>query len=422
MRTHDVLSTLLVFRQSFHFTPHHPLCSLLSLNMPTPGPRNAAHSVLFCKEILLEILGCLSPGWFSWDHSVPDIYLPNIEKDLKPRRLLQKTLASSELWKVLDHHIFILKLLPCTVGEDGLFNEVIDLEPDIDEQAWSRFRWYARLTTHPWPHCHGCHRCAHSRPGSRSRVHFTLPLTVLSAILPTSGLRASPLRSISLESAVRTPDGNTEPLPIAEFQHHLALIRAALPDALEALQLWFVYSTRAEPPEPLSTLFAPFLSLGHLKSFDLAFSRGYVPHVSDDDLRALVAAWPHLEVLRVWVWEMRTPTFSSARPPTVMGLVELAKGCPRLRQVTLPALDVSVLPQASALPREGHKGVWFLDMSVLVKDEEVAAEDVARVLDKVFPCVEEYSRVAAGARAQSWGKVQGTMREIQAAWRCVGRE
>ena len=64
----------------------------------------------------------------------------------------------------------------------------------------------------------------------------------------------------------------------------------------------------------------------------------------------------------------------------------------------------------------------FLDVRTLVKDDGVGVDDVARVLEKVFPCVEEYPRVAAGEQAQSWGKVQGTMREIQAARRGVGRE
>ena len=95
--------------------------------------------MLFCQEILLEILGYLSPGWFPLDHSDRTVYyLLNIENDLKPRRLLQKTLAScaltchafsdlalAELWKVLDHHVFLLKLLPWSVLEEGLFDEII---------------------------------------------------------------------------------------------------------------------------------------------------------------------------------------------------------------------------------------------------------------------------------------------------------
>ena len=98
--------------------------------------RNPAHSALFCQEILREILGYLSPGWFSWNHSDRTDYLSNIEKDLKSRRSLQSTLLScaltcralsdvalAELWRVLDHHIILLKLLPWTT-EDDPFDEV----------------------------------------------------------------------------------------------------------------------------------------------------------------------------------------------------------------------------------------------------------------------------------------------------------
>ncbi|KAM5544991.1 hypothetical protein V8D89_001102 [Ganoderma adspersum] len=252
-----------------------------------------------------------------------------------------------------------------------------------------------------------------------------LPLSTLSAILATSGLRTTPLRSIDLHCDVSIDeDEDDTPLPMAEFQHYLALIRSALSDDLDTLHLWFLYNTRAEPPLPLATLLAPFLSLGHLKNFDLCVRRGYVPHILDSDLRALISAWPHLEVLFIWVRELRDPAFSTARPPTVTGLVELAKGCPRLRRVTLPALDVSVLPKASTLPREGHEGVRFLDMCALVKGDGVAVEDVARVLDRLFPCLEQfYSIGGVGVpQAKSWHEVQSAMRGIQAARRGIGRQ
>nr|VWO95098.1 Ketoreductase CTB6 (EC (Cercosporin toxin biosynthesis cluster protein 6) [Ganoderma boninense] len=257
--------------------------------------------------------------------------------------------------------------------------------------------------------------------------HLSLYLhcfSTFSEILATRSLRTSQLRSVSLECSVRVPySKQLQPLPIADFQHQLGIIRAALPDSLEALQLWLTYSTRAEPPLPLATLFAPFLTLNRLKSFDLSFRWGYVPHVLDEDLRIFAAAWPSLEVLSIFVREMGSPIFSSACPPTIVGLVELAKGCPRLRRVTLPAADVSVLPAMSALPSDGHKGVRFLDLSALVEDEDVVVEDVAKILDTVFPCLQEYSRVGEGMpHAESWYEVQGTMRKMQAARNGVGSE
>ena len=94
--------------------------------------------MLFCQEILLEIFAYLSPGWFQW--SFCDHYLrsPDMEKALKPRRLLQGTLAAcartchafsdlalAELWRVLDHHVFLLKVLPWRLSDDSLFDEVL---------------------------------------------------------------------------------------------------------------------------------------------------------------------------------------------------------------------------------------------------------------------------------------------------------
>ncbi len=249
------------------------------------------------------------------------------------------------------------------------------------------------------------------------------PLPTLSKILATSDPHTSPLRSLDLECGACIAADNPIFLPISEFQHHLALIGTALPVAFLSLRLSFTYNARTEPPLPLSALFAPFLSLPNMKSFDVSFCRGYVPHVADADLRALAGAWPGLEVLRVWVWEMRAPAFSSACPPTIAGLVELATGCPRLRRVTLPALDVSTLPAMSTLPSEGHEGVRFLDVCALVNDEGVALEDVASILYVLFPCLEECSRRGAGTpQAKSWHEVQDAMRKMQVARRGVRRE
>ena len=100
--------------------------------------------------------------------------------------------------------------------------------------------------------------------------------------------------------------------------------------------------------------------------------------------------------------------------PSVAGLIELAKGCPRLREVVLPSLDVSTLPKMSALPSEGHKEVRFLYVGAKVKDDGVAVEDVAEVLDQLFPYLDGHSRKWSG---ESWAKVQDATREIQAARR-----
>ena len=232
--------------------------------------------------------------------------------------------------------------------------------------------------------------------------HFTF-----SDIISISCFRAPQLRSINLHYSAGMPGGAChESLPIAEFHHYLTLLCTALPDAFEALQLRLDYSHSAEPVEQVSTLFAPSLSLHNLKTFRI-FLRGYVLHVLDDDLRVFASAWPRLEVLSICM-----PP--SDRLPSVAGLIELAKGCPRLREVVLPSLDVSTLPKMSALPSEGHKEVRFLYVGAKVKDDGVAVEDVAEVLDRLFPYLDGYSRKWSG---ESWAKVQDATREIQAARR-----
>ena len=94
--------------------------------------------MLFCQDILLEILSYLSVGWFPWDHSDRSTYDSKIKQHLRARRSIQRTLAScarmcralsdlalAELWRVLDHHILLLKLFPWTTRDDVLFDEVL---------------------------------------------------------------------------------------------------------------------------------------------------------------------------------------------------------------------------------------------------------------------------------------------------------
>ncbi|KAI1788312.1 hypothetical protein LXA43DRAFT_645500 [Ganoderma leucocontextum] len=558
---------------------------------------NAVHNALFCHEILVEILAYLSPGWFPWLRSDrdSDSRKSEIREDIKTRRALQRTLAScartcqafsepalAELWRVLDHYILLLRFLPWRRSRNGVFDGMIELEPEIDDRAWSRFRWYARLVCemngsvypddigvhrntwtllasrlqgepflpclrrlqmpvdvlkdtmpflfslsptvrvltfefdHPWystrvlgyglsvsddteflhtflhlisgsagdplnasmcrllegdteevmQHLRSCARLdvlqrldlrkarytidrsavsALSRLGSLHTLRiglsaqdppttplFTgfaslrnlslgyLPITVLSEILTTGSLRASSLRSIEFDTSTKA---RNHAIPISEFQHHLSSIRATLPDELESVRLKLTYHSNTGPPPPLSDLFAPFLSLGSLKLFEVFFRSKCVLRVADEDLRALASAWPDLEVLYIRTWDsMRPPRgFSTTRPPTVATLAEFARGCPRLHKVTFPGLDVAALAEEDGAPHshfevEAHQGVRFLDVGALVGDNGLSAQDVASVLDRLFPCHEEYSRVGGEHhRTKSWFAVQDAMREIRAA-------
>ncbi|KAI1788311.1 hypothetical protein LXA43DRAFT_1084445 [Ganoderma leucocontextum] len=521
-------------------------------------PCSSVHTALFCHDILVEILACLSPGSFPWPRSARDTWPPTMEEDLETRKTLQRTLAScaqtchglsdlalAELWRVLDHHDFLFRILPWRKDDDGLFHGIIDPDPEIDNLAWSRFRWRSRPDDRspqhldparisapngatpsfpsPPPNGNGCglsisdekkflHSFVHlisgspgdpldpymcrllesvadgvvqhlrtcARLGMLEELDLTktgtlnsiddsavsalsrlpslralstslpekgglltapwftgftslrnlslgfLPIDTLCNILSASSLRASgTLRSIKFESSVHTVTGYPPtPIPASKLQPHLSLIRAALPDELESFSLRFStrYDSTTNCPPPLSRLLAPFLSFARLKTFEVSFRCGHIgnPRVADKDMRALAAAWPDLEVLYIWIVVAASEPNPSPRPgPTVAGLAELARGCPRLRRVTVPGLNVSALSgKGGALPPdfEGHQGVRFLDVHELVGDDGVVVQDVARALERLFPGLDEYPSVARGLPCQwtessSWDAVQDAMRE-----------
>ena len=84
--------------------------------------------VLFCDEIFVEILEYLSPGEFRWE----SWQRWKNEKALKTYRDSQRALVScaltcraflepalTRLWRLLDHPVFLLKVLPWHTGNDS---------------------------------------------------------------------------------------------------------------------------------------------------------------------------------------------------------------------------------------------------------------------------------------------------------------
>ena len=235
--------------------------------------------------------------------------------------------------------------------------------------------------------------------GFKSLSHLSLgylPIDRLCDVLTISAFRASrSLRPIDLTSTLYLTGDPPSPIPVRELGLHLSLIRAALPDALDSFKLRFSINSRSmtEPPPPVSELLAPFLSLTRLKTFDIFLRCGLdaQPDVTDKDLHALSEAFPHLEVLRLWMFGPLSGTAPPSKAPTVTGLAKLARRCPRLCRVSIPHLDVSVLSIRDStlhpdFGSEGYKEMRFLDVCCLVGDDGVAVRDVARVLDRLFPC------------------------------------
>ena len=243
-------------------------------------------------------------------------------------------------------------------------------------------------------------------------------LQAISQLLASCSLRqASRLRTVDLATSTGYHESSSDEFSIAAVQRNLAAIRAALPDELHSFSLELDYTTLRGPSCTLSELFSSYLSLRDLRKFDITFvMMEYPPHLPDADARAFAAAWPELEEFNVSAWSMQSPVRTNARLLTVQGLAELAAGCPKLRDIRIPALDVSVLPEESALPPEGHRQVRHFDARMLVRDKGVKLEEVASLLDRLFPELEEYYFFGVGS-SQSWFEAHTLMRGIRAARR-----
>ena len=232
--------------------------------------------------------------------------------------------------------------------------------------------------------------------------------SVLSAIPPT-GLRHLYLRISGSKSK--------------DIERAFGVIKHNIPQELESFECVFL-GPIAEGPRPSLRLFNAFLKFSHLNHFAVHMMMGNGVHLSDNDLRVFGASWPNLERFAMVSWELptfgRKPACKHGRP-TIAGLVQLAQSCPRLHLIRVPGLDVSALPAADATPERGHARLRYLDPHVLIEDKGTDLDEVARVLDHLFPDLvdvpQKYIDYNATEESVSWDKVQGLMRSRRAARR-----
>ena len=96
-------------------------------------------------------------------------------------------------------------------------------------------------------------------------------------------------------------------------------------------------------------------------------------------------------------------------------MIALANGCPKLCRVSIPALDVSVLPEEGAMPGTGHERLRYLNVNVLVRVERAKLEEVASILDRLFPEQDEYLRIGSMDAEKSWSEVQSLIKNMRTA-------
>ncbi|KAI1785281.1 hypothetical protein LXA43DRAFT_147578 [Ganoderma leucocontextum] len=199
-------------------------------------------------------------------------------------------------------------------------------------------------------------------------------------------------------------------------------IKHVIPKELESFECVF-FGPIAEGPWPLLRLFNAFLKFENLKYFAVHMMMGNGMHLSDNDLRVFGSSWPNLERFALMSWELPThgPPRAAGRP-TIADLIELAQSCPRLHLMRVPGLDVGAkLPAADVVPEHGHARLRYLDPTMFVNDKKADLDEVARVLDHLFPNLvdipQKYIKFNASEESVSWDKVQELMRARRAARR-----
>ncbi|KAM5545035.1 hypothetical protein V8D89_001146, partial [Ganoderma adspersum] len=138
------------------------------------------------------------------------------------------------------------------------------------------------------------------------------------------------------------------------------------------------------PPPFLQTILHPLLSFINLEELEFFFAE-HAP-LRDEDLVRFVRAWPKLRMLVLQQHEARRRMPETLVPrPTLFGLVEVARGWPRLDRLCIPDLDVIAIPHRDLLPLLGHDLSYLCIQNVFGALDEDRQLNVALLLDRLFP-------------------------------------
>ncbi|KAI1792180.1 hypothetical protein LXA43DRAFT_365116 [Ganoderma leucocontextum] len=176
----------------------------------------------------------------------------------------------------------------------------------------------------------------------------------------------------------------------------------------------------ASRPSSLMEYFEPLLAFPNITSFCLIFCLTE-PSISNDDLARVGAAWPRLASFCV----LQLPNQYSRHGvacPTLSGIVELGRRCPRLTTVRIPELDASTIPERGTTPALGHglRSVSIRNIRVVSLLSLDVYMEVAAVLDRVFPSIDledAWSMVDVHGRGKGWDDVLRFMEAMR-----LGRE
>ena len=142
--------------------------------------------------------------------------------------------------------------------------------------------------------------------------------------------------------------------------------------------------------------FEPLLAFPNISTFHVFVKSTRPPVHDDDDLARIGAAWPRLADLSI-LYDLTYPSTIGQRTqggvavarPTVSGVVELARRCPKLAILQICELDVSTaLKEDAVVLCLGHGLRSMAVRNVLQPCAPQKYLETATLLDRVFPAID----------------------------------
>ena len=134
--------------------------------------------------------------------------------------------------------------------------------------------------------------------------------------------------------------------------------------------------------EALAKIVEPLLTLRGLRRLSLMMEKIDLDHSSSDFLD-MAQAWPHLEEFYVQLHEEKVSRAD------ISSIVHFAEHCPRLRRLSMPALDVSLDGLARvtdhAPSSEPHALPYFSLPRVMFRGREGLTSPIRNAVRNIFP-------------------------------------
>ena len=168
----------------------------------------------------------------------------------------------------------------------------------------------------------------------------------------------------------------------------------------------------------LVDVLSPALRISFLRKVTLEFH--IIPALTDAGLLQMISAWPHLTTLHITPPRER---FGSRVTLTSSVLVEFARRCPRLAELTLPEVPLAKVPAEKDMPLVGQRALRKLRVAFRDRDRQHVLYGAALFIDRLFPCLslnpsfdEEEEPRGYGLFQMSW---ENKAEEEERTWRRI---